>query len=131
MNTTYPSTGNLLLKSGTAIEHLQQQASNGTDFDVLCKSLATDVQKPKTSAPSIDEAAAAFGNFMKSGANVEQIHQKRLAEVEMRKCMDKMRGLGKTAKEIAQFQQLTEAALNNPGIDNGMMVKSLTQLLNS
>ncbi|EBO9898495.1 hypothetical protein EF72_21395 [Salmonella enterica] len=141
MKTKYsprPSEGDLLMKSWSAIEFLQQEAQEtGVEFHQLCKSLVpADIKKPKA-APKAETVISDLQksiDLMKAnqfGCNSEQVHQKHLAEAEMRKCIARMKTLGKSAQEIVQFQQATEAALNHPGIDNGVMIKSLTQLLNS
>lgn len=125
MNRLYPNTGNLLIKSGTAINHLERAAGDQGKFENMLKSLAAEVQKEPAAVVHSPSQVSPYG------VSAEQIHQRRLAEVEMRKCMSLMKAQGMAAADIVQFQQATEAALNNPAINNDLMVKALTQLRDS
>ncbi len=151
MKYAYPNTGELMIKSCTAIEHLARSVAPD-DLPSLCKSIAaglpgTPKAKPeaadntamllKAMATLIAERTAIANHHTLAsrnstvGVDTTQLHHGLEAQKELRKCLAVMRDQRMPASVIVKFQQATEAALANPAIDNGMLTKSLIQLRNS
>lgn len=128
MNKLYPSTGDLLIKSGTAIEQLSKGPHAQADaLQTLCKSIAATLAPCQGISSRIAQSVDVM-NQSAFGVDTTQLHSKLLAEKELRKCLDTMRVKRMPASVIVKFQQATEAALVNPAIDNGALTKALTKL---
>ncbi|EAU9316243.1 hypothetical protein U9S86_004559 [Salmonella enterica] len=112
--TTYPNTGELLIKSGTAIDALLQQThSDNKNFSALCKSLSADIRKQPEVPDVMIKALSNFHQRMKNeDLATSTIQKRRIAEAMLMKSLNEMQKKGLPASNIVAVRKLCEDTMN-------------------
>ncbi|EGG9814476.1 hypothetical protein ID007_004337 [Salmonella enterica] len=121
---TLPSTGELMIKSVTAIECLGLASGGGDRFSRLCKSIAGD-NMIKAMPAKAEEAKAPWGVPQTNRAG-DLVHLKNFARGHLQKCLKAMKEHGVEPKNLANIQMYCEHALERNEIAPEDLMKHLT-----
>lgn len=112
MKMKYPQTGELLIKSGTAIQALLSEAKDRDNFDVLCKSLAANIgHLAEKRTPTKPKSAPAATGIANENQLTAYLQTQRLAEAMLAKSLNNMRALGQSHFEITSVKHQCERAI--------------------